>query len=123
MQDPVMNAADPRMGASETQAHLLIHAADEHPGPGNRLEAHWHRLIALCVPKHPCEQGPLLVRIHDMQGHEVAAFEHAGALLDVALPEGTYRVTTQRGAVRRGYTMKLKAGGVFDLHLRLPRQA
>ena len=82
MQDPVMNAA--RMGASETQAHLLIHATDEHPGPCNRLEAHWHRLIALCVPKHPGEQGPLLVRIHDMQGHEVAAFEHTGPLLDVA---------------------------------------
>jgi len=122
MQEPAKNATAPRSGANPAQAHLLIHAGDAGHGGSSRLEAHWQRLIAFCVQKPPSEheRDRLLVEIHDMHGNEVAAFDDAGALLDIALPEGTYRVTTRRGLVRRAYTMTLKAGGVFDLYLRLP---
>ena len=121
MQEPATNATTPHGGATDAPAHLLIHAGLL--AGGSKLEAHWQRLLAFCAqkPLGGHGSGRLLVRIHDMKGHEVATFDNAGALLDVALPEGTYRVTIERGSVRRGYTMTLSAGGVFDLYLPLPR--
>lgn len=112
MPDPTPTATTPR----PAQAHLLIHAEIEPAARRGRRDAPWQRLLALWARKCPAPR-PLRVRIHDVAHHEVAAFEEPGALLDVTLPEGTYHVMTELGSVRRGYTMTLQAGGVFDLYL------
>ena len=49
------------------------------------------------------------------------ALDLAGAMVDVALPPGIYRITARRGNTQRSYTVVLSPESAFDLHLRLPR--
>ncbi len=100
--------------------HLRIHTADDAGRQGWRFGALLQRVRArfLAPPRHG--RTPLALEIHDLQGHSVLALDLAGPLVDVALPPGVYRVTAQRGATRRSYTVALGQDSPFDLHLRLP---
>ncbi|WP_022976012.1 hypothetical protein [Nevskia ramosa] len=95
-------------------ARLVLHTggADRPIGPTRR----W---LARCVTSLGfAAQAPLSLRIEDQDGISVLAVDDAAALIELPLPAGIYRITAQRGSWRRGYTMNLPQGGLFDLDLR-----
>jgi hypothetical protein len=105
---------------SALDAHLLIHTDTELDRRGRRsAAAPLQRLLELYSDGPERERTRLHVEIHDLRGHQVLAVEDASPLVDVTLPAGTYHVSTRLGTVQRSYTMSLRAGGAFDLHLRL----
>ncbi|WP_295685918.1 hypothetical protein [uncultured Nevskia sp.] len=95
-------------------ARLVLHTGSAHrpTGPARR----W---LARCVAGLGfAMQAPLSLRIEDQDGISVLAVDDAAALIELPLPAGIYRITAQRGNWRRGYTMNLPQGGLFDLDLR-----
>ncbi|WP_293394142.1 hypothetical protein [Nevskia sp.] len=94
-------------------ARLVLHTGADRPtGPTRR----W---LARCVTSLGfAAQAPLSLRIEDQDGISVLAVDDAAALIELPLPAGIYRITAQRGSWRRGYTMNLPQGGLFDLDLR-----
>lgn len=105
---------------SPAAARLLIHADGERGAGKGALRAALGRLWAsVAADARHAARVPLRLCIEDMQGRRVLAVDDAGALLDVPLPAGTYRVNADSGSVRRSYTMTLESGSSFDLHVHL----
>ncbi len=101
-------------------ARLLIHAEDA-AGPGaGPLISTLKRLHSLCnMTRRRDDEAKLQVQIEDLQGKTMLSIASAGALTDVPLPVGTYRVTARRGKLRRAYTMRIELGAPFELYLHL----
>jgi len=57
------------------------------------------------------------VTLHDLQGHRISTWEPAGPLTRLRLPAGTYVVTASHGIEERSYTLALRAGASFELHV------
>ena len=114
-----MHATPQPPAAPTTEAHLLIHADSPTDRRRRSAESPLQRLLALYSEGAEHERAALRIEIHDLQGHRILTVDDASPLLDVALPAGTYHVSTRLGQVKRGYTMSLQAGGAFDLYLRL----
>jgi hypothetical protein len=101
------------------QAHLLVHAGQHaHDGARPSLLRRFARQVLL-APR-AAARAPVHLSIDDLAGHRLLDLEHVGALLDIALPAGTYHVTARQGAATRRYTMTLAASSAHELHLRLP---
>lgn len=99
-------------------AHLLIHAESALDPTRSRSERPLQRLRALAGGLRRRARSPLGVQIDTLCGDSVLVLEDAGATVEVALPAGTYHVTTRLGELRRGYTVTLSQGQCFDLYLR-----
>jgi hypothetical protein len=101
-------------------ARLLIHTDCKGNRGRRRLESLRWWLRSLYAQTHFEDRAPLRLRIDDLKGNRLFENNDVGALLDVALPAGTYQVTARFGNVRRGYTLTLAQGTSFDLFLRHP---
>jgi hypothetical protein len=119
--EPHLNTRTLACTDAPSVARLLIHAGEAAGGTGWSVESLIRRVRARCLDETRNEQAPLGLEIHDLQGNRVLTLDTAGPLVDVALPPGTYHVTTQLGDVRRKYTVALEQGASFDLHLRRSR--
>lgn len=98
----------------------MIHAEAHLSHTGPRLESALHRLRARYSSGwQPDARLPLQLEVDDLQGQRLGAIDDAGALTDLPLPAGTYRVNAIRGNLRRSYTLTLEPGASFDLYLRL----
>ena len=107
-------------GTDGTEAsRLLIHAAGDNGSDGWSVESFIHRMRAHVLDGPRSERAPLALEIHDLEWHRVLALDDAPPLVDVALPPGTYHVTTNLAGKRRRYTIRLEPGASFDLYLRL----
>lgn len=98
-------------------SRLLIHAAGDNGGDGWSVESWLHRVRAHVLDRPRSERAPLALEIHDLQGHRVLALDDARPLVDVALPPGTYHVSTNLAGTRRRYTIALEQGASFNLYL------
>jgi len=110
------------MGTANEVSRLRIRVACDAANAGRRDESLIQRMCAHLLegPRHG--RAPLALEICDLQGHEMLALDAAGPWVEVALPPGTYHVSTQSGATRRCYTVALAQGQSFDLDLRLAGQ-
>lgn len=100
-------------------AWLLIHAGAPESGPRKRgVGGLVCRLRAFCGPRHPVQDSePAGLEIHDLQGRRILAVREACPLIEVALPAGTYHVSTHVEGTQRRYTVTLEAGASFDLRV------
>jgi len=103
-------------------ARLLIHAEGDDGHDGWSVDALIQRMRARVLDGPRGEQPLLALQIHDLQGHRVLALDDACPLVDVALPPGTYHVTTDLAGTRRRYTVALEPGASVDLYLRRGRE-
>lgn len=99
-------------------ARLLIHAEDKFRARESRRSSKlwWLRRM---YSDGQINRAPLCLQIADLQGKRLLVVDDAGPLTEVSLPAGAYQVTAQLGEVRRGYTLTLAQGALFDLYLRL----
>lgn len=100
-----------------TTSRLLIHTiADDNDGRWT-WPVLWRRALARVrgVPG----DGPAspTLEIFDLPGHRLLRLTHAGAVVDLVLPAGTYHVTTQNGEHRRSYTVVLEQDVTTELKL------
>lgn len=102
-------------------SRLLIHAAGDDGSDGWSIDSIIQRMRAHVLGGPRSKRALQALEIQDLQGHRVLALDDAGALLDVALPPGTYHVTTDLAGTRRRYTVALEQGASVDLYLRLAR--
>jgi hypothetical protein len=101
---------------TRSQARLSIHAES---ASARITENPLERLHSLCsVGQQHNERAPLNLKIEDLQGCVWFDRNNVGPLVDVSLPAGTYHVTANLGNLRRGYTLTLEQGAMFDLYLR-----
>jgi hypothetical protein len=98
-------------------SHLLIHTADDGGSDGRRLNALIRRLRARLPAGLRSERSALALEIHDLQGRQLLVIHDARPVVDVALPPGTYRVSTVIVGNGRSYTLVLPQGATVDLHL------
>lgn len=98
-------------------ARLLIHAEREVGALAWRAEALIQRMRAHVMGEPRLGHAGLALEIHDLLGHKVLALNSAAALVDVALPPGTYHVTALLGGASRRYTVALERGQLFNLYL------
>lgn len=103
------------------EASLVIHAAADPALRGTLFTApmvwlYWLR--SLYAPTHAAKpEGPLRIHIDNLQGQRVFTADNAGALVELALPVGTYNVTAVLGTLCRGYTLTLVEGVPNNLYL------
>ncbi len=102
-------------------ARLLIHTGAERGAQEHGLAALLRRLRAWHAARPPHERQPAALEIHDLQGQRILAVREASPLVEVALPPGTYHVTTRVDGIHRRYTVTLEAGASFDLRLSTTR--
>lgn len=104
-------------------SRLLIHAAGADGRKGWSIDSFLQRLRARVMDGARSDRPFLALEIRDLEGHRLLALDDAGPLVDVALPPGTYHVTTAFGAARRSYTVALAQGTSFDLYTRMTPQS
>jgi len=99
------------------EARLVIHAAAAPAARGTlyTVPLEWLRGLYTSVPTKP--DAPLRLHIDDLQGQRVFTADNAQALVELALPVGTYNVTAVLGTLCRGYTLTLVEGAQSDLYL------
>jgi hypothetical protein len=104
--------------AADASSQLLIHTGSELGGGVWSVRSIIRRIHARMLDGPTGIHAPLSLEILDLQGRHVLELAKASAVVDVALPPGTYHITADVAGRRRRYTVSLARGASYDLYLR-----
>lgn len=111
--DAAMTDAHTLAGAT---SRLLIHTL-ANGGGGWTLPVLLRRALARVRGAASDDPAPPMLDILDLSGHRLLTVTHVGTVIDLALPAGTYHVTTRNGGNRRSYTVVLVQDRTTELQL------
>ena len=109
-----MNVSFIRTAASTSSGQLRIHAGDASSVSARRAQTQASRRPAAHLPADP---QPLSLRVEDSCNRSILTTHEPGALTQVSLAPGTYRVTTRHGEVERHFTISVGMRECVDMHL------
>lgn len=105
------------MTDAPTPSRLLIRTIADDDNDRWTLPVLWRRALARVRGVPGGEPAPPTLEIFDLPGHRLLSLTHAGVVVDLVLPAGTYHVTTQNGEHRRSYTVVLERDATTELKL------